>query len=421
LGFYLFIESNFNKIIGGLPPIILIALLSVQRVNKKSLTELLKSIFERNIVVTNVMLTKIDKYRIHIIIWFIYIFYYLLFYSISTNTNINIALIFKVLLSNIFYAITFYFSSEIVFPLLLKNLNMRIIKFLSSIFICLLLTFILVLIKLFLFRFASNTIIPTLGKVDIREEFVLHFWNNQIYIFYALGYHFAQRVIQQQKELTKKDLELAEEKAKTAILEKEKSQAELAFLRSQINPHFMFNTLNMIYNRVRKANKEAGEIVIEFANMMRYATSTKLQADEVDVRGELDFVKEYLNIHKLRFRNAIYIDYDEEGYMLSHRIVPMVLITLVENAVKHGSIDDPNFPLIIRASLIDDYFSFMVHNLKNLKPSDLDQKGNTGVGIVNIEKRLAAVYKNGGYSLEKEETDEDYIVTFTVNFKETKR
>jgi two-component system, LytTR family, sensor kinase len=367
------------------------------------------------------MLTKINVYRVHVIIWFIYIFYYLLFYSISTNTTINTALVFKVLVNNIFYAITFYFSSDVVFPWLLRNVQIKVIKFLSSILICFSITFALVYIRLFLFRFVSNTFLSSLGKIDIGNEFVLHFWNNQIYVFYALGYYFSQRVIQQQKELAQKDVEIAEEKAKNAILEKEKSEAELAFLRSQINPHFMFNTLNMIYNKVRKANKEAGEIVIEFANMMRYATSTKLQANEVDVRGELDFVKEYLNIHKLRFKDAVYIDYDEEGYMLSHRIVPMVLITLVENAVKHGAIDDPNYPLIIRASLIDDYFTFMVHNLKNLKPNGLDQKGNTGVGIVNIEKRLAAVYKNGGYSLEKEETPEDYIVTFTVNFKETKR
>jgi LytS/YehU family sensor histidine kinase len=98
----------------------------------------------------------------------------------------------------------------------------------------------------------------------------------------------------------------------------------------------------------------------------------------------------------------------------------MVLITLVENGIKHGLIDDPNFPLVIRVSLIDDVFSFMVHNLKNQKPHGFD-KGSTGIGILNIKKRLAAVYENGGYSLEKEETEDDYIVTFTVNFNETKR
>ena len=353
--------------------------------------------------------------KTHLLVW---VFYTLYFSVIIVYYN-NYPSFLKFLSILCFYRVgdvfLFYMSSLLILP---KFLNFKKTPLL-------LISFLFCFSTYLGYRFFLDSyFLDVLGlqdKAPFNKSVSIGISQGSNFIIFALGYHFAQRVIQQQKELTKKDLELAEEKARNAILEKEKSQAELAFLRSQINPHFMFNTLNMIYNKVRKANKEAGEIVIEFANMMRYATSTKLQADEVDVRGELDFVKEYINIHKLRFRDAIHIDYDEEGYMLSHRIVPMVLITLVENAVKHGSIDDPNFPLIIRASLIDDYFIFMVHNLKNLKPSDLDTKGNTGVGIVNIEKRLAAVYKNGGYSLEKEETEEDYIVTFTVNFKETKR
>lgn len=357
-------------------------------------------------------------FNTHILVWVIYVVYFSLLVKFFYDYTLSYGFIVQTILHRVGEISLFYASAFWILP---KYLNLK--KWIQ-----LIITFTLVisvyifykyLIEFYIFQFLNATLpndkpifIPVISQAVIQAS---------NFIIFALGYHFAQRFIQQQKELIKKDLQLAEEKAKTAILEKEKSQAELAFLRSQINPHFMFNTLNMIYSKVRKANREAGEIVIEFANMMRYATSTKLQADEVDVRGELDFVKEYLNIHKLRFNNTVYIDYDEEGYMLSHRVVPMVLITLVENAIKHGSIDDPNYPLIIRTSLIDDYFTFMVHNLKNLKPNGLDQKGNTGIGIINIEKRLAAVYKNGGYSLEKEETKEDYIVTFTVNFKETKR
>jgi sensor histidine kinase YesM len=259
--------------------------------------------------------------------------------------------------------------------------------------------------------------------------------NASNFTVFSLGYYFAQRAIQQQKEIltkdieianqktdiAKKELELAEEREKNAILAKEKAQAEMAFLRSQINPHFMFNTLNMIYSKVRAASKEAGDIVIEFADMMRYATSTKLQENEVDLRGELDFVQQYLSLHKQRNKQNAFIDYDEEGYFFSHRIVPMVLITLVENGIKHGLIDDPNFPLKIRASLIDDVFVFIVHNLKNNHSDQILDKGNTGIGIKNIIKRLDAVYSNGGYSLDSEDGEDDYIVTFTVDFNLIKK
>lgn len=367
------------------------------------------------------MLRKILSNKVlntHVIVWVMYVGYFSLLVKYFYNYTLSYSFIVQTILHRLGEISLFYTSAFWIFPKYsyLKKWFQLILTFTLVIASYI---FYKYLIEFYVFQFLNATIPndkPVLIKVISQAVS-----QGSNFIIFALGYHFAQRVIQQQKELTKKDLELAEEKAKTAILEKEKSQAELAFLRSQINPHFMFNTLNMIYSKVRKANKEAGEIVIEFANMMRYATSTKLQADEVDVRGELDFVKEYINIHKLRFNNMVYIDYDEEGYMGSYRIVPMVLITLVENAIKHGLFDDINHPLVIRASLIDNHFTFMVRNLKNLKPNGLDQKGNTGIGIINIEKRLAAVYKKGGYSLEKEETKEDYIVTFTVNFKETKR
>jgi hypothetical protein len=72
--------------------------------------------------------------------------------------------------------------------------------------------------------------------------------------------------------------------------------------------------------------------------------------------------------------------------------------------------------LIIRTSLIDDFFVFMVSNPKNPYPNDIAGKGNTGVGIPNIIKRLDAVYKDGGFTLESEDLKDDYIVTFTVNY-----
>ena len=353
----------------------------------------------------------------HVLVWVIYTVYYSLLLKYFYNSLFSYSFIVQTLLHRLGEIGLFYASAFWIFPKYLNFKKWFLLIITFTLVICLYL-FYKYLIEFYVFQILNATFPddnPVLVQV-ISQAVSLA--NN--FIIFALGYHFSQRVIQQQKQLAQKEIELAEQKAKNAILEKEKSQAELAFLRSQINPHFMFNTLNMIYSKVFEISQEAGEIVVQFSDMMKYATSSTLQANEVDVRGELDFVKNYIDLHLKRFHHTVYIDYDEEGYMYSHRIVPMVLITLVENAIKHGSIDDPNYPLIIRASLIDDYFSFMVHNLKNLNPNGMEHK-NTGIGVVNIEKRLAAVYKNGGYSLEKEETEEDYIVTFTVNFKETKR
>ncbi|MDZ7898242.1 MAG: histidine kinase [Arcicella sp.] len=232
------------------------------------------------------------------------------------------------------------------------------------------------------------------------------------FTIYALGYYFAQRVIQQQ-------IEIGKEKERNALLEKEKSHSEYIFLRSQVNPHFFFNTLNMIYENVRKING-AGDAVILLADMMRYSTSKTMRQDEVGLREELEFIDNFLNIQKRRFKNALLIDYQKEGDVQSQRIVPMVLFTFIENAIKHGMNDDPEFPLTIRMSIIQDRFTFMVHNRTNPKPHGFD-KGETGISLEVLRKRLNAVYKNGGYSLTIDNLDEEFIVNFIVDFKEVKK
>jgi sensor histidine kinase YesM len=246
-----------------------------------------------------------------------------------------------------------------------------------------------------------------------------------------LGYHYAQKAIQSQKDLALRDAEIARQKIaiaqheaemakkdlQIAVLAKEKAQAQTAFLRAQINPHFMYNTLNMIFERVRKTSREVGDIVLAFADMMRYATSAKSQEDLVPLYGELRFVEQYIELHLQRFQHKVYIDYHEEGDFNSHQIVPMVLITLVENGIKHGLFDNPDFPFKIRVSLIDDMFVFLTNNLKNPYPSSIPDTGQTGIGIENIKHRLKGTFSEDAYDFEIIETDDDYTVIFTINFK----
>ena len=371
--------------------------------------------------------------RIHIVVWFLYTFYFaslIIYYSSDTSVPKFLAVISFYRLGDIIF---FYVNSLYILPKFLnpKKIPILIVSFVSL--LCLYLAY------RYLF---DHYILPKIGlqaEVPLNKSIAVGISQGGNFIIFSFGYYFSQRVIQQQKEiaqkeveianqkavvaeqelvLVKKEKELAEEKEKNAILAKEKAQAEMAFLRAQINPHFLFNSLNLIYSKVITSTKEvAAELILDFSRMMQYATSTKMQEDTVDVNGEIGFVKDYITLFKARNRQGAYIDFEEEGYFGSHRVVPMVLITMVENAFKHGLIDDPNNPIIIRASLIDDFFVFMVSNPKNPYPNDVAGKGNTGVGIPNIIKRLDAVYKNGGFTLESEDLKDDYIVTFTVNYK----
>ncbi len=365
----------------------------------------------------------------HAIAWIVYIIYFSSLIKHFYGIPLSVSFLGQTILHRFGDILLFYANASWILPnyFSLRKLYLLVLSF---VFVVLCYVGYGYLLEFYLFQFLSITLpndVPVLSKVI--SQAVLTGSN---FIIFSLGYYFSQRVIQHQKEITqkeveiatqelalvKKEKELAEEKEKNAILAKEKAQAEMAFLRAQINPHFLFNTLNLIYAKIITSTKEiAGDMILEFSAKMQYATSAKMQEDTVDISGELDFVKRYLKMFKARNQHNAHIDYDEEGYMGSHRIVPMVLITIIENALKHGLVDDANNPLIIRASLIDDFFVFMVSNQKNPYPHEIAGKGNTGVGIVNIIKRLNTVYKKGGFTLESEDLNDDYIVTFTINYK----
>lgn len=360
--------------------------------------------------------------QIHFIIWMIYTLYFSILIKYFYGFPWSVSFIGQTLLHRFGDILLFYSNAFWILPkyFSLKRLHQLILSF---VFVVLCYIGYRYVIEFYIFQFLNITLpndIPVLSQVISQA-----ISQGSNYTIFSLGYYFSQRVIQQQKEIAnqkidiiRKDKQLAEEREKNAILAKEKAQAEMAFLRAQINPHFLFNTLNLIYGKILTSSKHiAGEIILEFSAMMQYATSTKMQEDTVDVSGEIDFVKRYLKMFKERNQQNAHIDYEEEGYMGSHRVVPMVLITMIENALKHGLVDDANHPLVVRVSLIDDYFVFMVSNLKNPKPDNIKGKGNTGVGIVNIIKRLNAVYKKGGFTLESENLKDDYIVTFSVNYK----
>jgi two-component system, LytTR family, sensor kinase len=382
----------------------------------------------------SIISNKITK--IHLTVWVAYTLYYGFLIKYFYHLPFNRALIGQTVLHRLGDVFLFYIIAVWVLPkfFLLKKLLLFIITLFSSISFYILFFYVL---EFYVFQFLKITI-PNDNPVysQVIAQAILQASN---FIIFALGYYFSQRIIQQQREISQKDTEIANEKAvvaeqklvlikkekelaeereKNAILAKEKAQAEMAFLRAQINPHFLFNSLNLIYSKVITSTKEiAAESILDFSRMMQYATSTKMQEDTVDVDGEIGFVKDYIKLFKARNRQGAYIDFEEEGYFGSHRVVPMVLITMVENALKHGLIDDLNNPIIIRASLIDEFFVFMIRNPKNPYPNDVAGKGNTGVGIPNIIKRLNAVYKRGGFTLESEDLGDDYIVTFTVNYK----
>jgi two-component system LytT family sensor kinase len=175
------------------------------------------------------------------------------------------------------------------------------------------------------------------------------------------------------------------------MLEKEKTEAELKALKHQINPHFLFNSLSFIYGKVIKLDKETADSILMLANIMRYALGKNTRIDgTVNIMDELEHMKNVIEINQRRHNHKLYILYEEQIDDQSISIVPLVLITLVENAFKHGDLHDPAHCLRIKISTSVNELSFDISNKKGKGLKEL----SNGIGLHNIRQQLNLTYGN---------------------------
>ncbi len=174
-------------------------------------------------------------------------------------------------------------------------------------------------------------------------------------------------------------------------LREAKTQAELAFLKTQINPHFLYNTLNYIYSLAYPVSDKLADAVIKLSQLMRYMLTESASADgTVDLQKEVDYIENYISIYQLRFEDAFYVDFKAEGNIAGKRVAALMLIPFVENAFKHGVVNDPTRPIRIKLKVTANRLDFTVSNKINQSQKD----HSTGVGLVNIRRRLELIYPN---------------------------
>lgn len=198
----------------------------------------------------------------------------------------------------------------------------------------------------------------------------------------------------------------ADQKVHEEALQNLLYQSELNALRAQIKPHFLFNALNSISSLTVTNPVKAQEMVINLSDFMRYSLS--FTGDGLSTfKQELNHVKLYLEIEKVRFGDRLMVEKDIEESLLDWAVPPMVLQPLMENAVKHGMYDISEESLVkIGAELIDERLQISISN--SYDPSAVSRNG-TGTGLQNVKKRFAIIY--GIHNLVQIEKDEQ---TFKV-------
>jgi two-component system, LytTR family, sensor kinase len=197
-------------------------------------------------------------------------------------------------------------------------------------------------------------------------------------------------------------IELRQKKARESELEKQKLSAELAAIRYQINPHFLFNSLSLIFTKSVKENLEVANAVALLSEVMRYALEPEEDGQgKATLSKEIDHMNNVIAMNQMRYNNGLRIKsmIDVDNY--SARFPRLMLITLVENAFKHGDLNDSDNPLDIQLSLKQGKFKFYIANRKKPGLKEL----SSGIGLDNIRQRLELLYGNDQSFNIRQETD----------------
>ncbi len=189
-----------------------------------------------------------------------------------------------------------------------------------------------------------------------------------------------------------------------------KLQSEIQLLKYQLQPHFFFNSLNTIYALVDTAPERAKKTIHSLGKLMRYLLYDT-ETEKVPLQKEIDFMKQYIELMKLRFSDKIQIAYSFPRTPQNLKVVPLLFITLVENAFKHGVPASKSASLSFNMEISDTLLVFTASN-PNLPKTDSDKSGS-GIGLENLEKRLQLLYPNQ-HTLKHRVEDEVFTASLTL-------
>ncbi len=244
----------------------------------------------------------------------------------------------------------------------------------------------------------------TYEEVEPREFLVM----NQQYIFLLLfmiaGGSTVIKIISdwQRHQRDRKDLET------------QRMQSEIKFLKSQINPHFLFNTLNSLYALTLKKSDKAPEIVIKLSEMMRYMLY-ECNERRVPLQKEVNYIENYLAMEKLRQSGQADIQFKVEGQITDQTIAPLIFIPFLENSFKHGlnhQISDGYVHVVMK--VLDEKLLLRILNSKPNHSTKSLEKHNGGIGLANVRRRLSLLYPNQ-YKLDIEDSEKEHIVELSLD------
>ncbi|MDO6738149.1 sensor histidine kinase [Wenyingzhuangia sp. 2_MG-2023] len=195
------------------------------------------------------------------------------------------------------------------------------------------------------------------------------------------------------------------------LIEAQKVNSELSFLKAQLNPHFLFNTLNSIYSLANKKSESVTEAIVTLSELMRYMI---YEANEniVPLKKEIEHIQNYISLQLLRIKDSSGVKVNIHGD-LNYKIEPLLLISFIENAFKYGTDFKGKTTIIIKITIQNNELHLYIYNKSSLQDT---KKENSGIGLQNIYNRLNLLYPNA-HKLDILDGDKSYEVNLRIQLK----
>lgn len=273
------------------------------------------------------------------------------------------------------------------------------------------------ILAVYVFAVVARLTIIYVAEPFIREDFVqesvLEVLSDPIYLFavYFPGVYLIVFLM-----LTVKTIkERFEEKHQIEVLQKEKATTELKFLKAQIHPHFLFNTLNNLYALTLAKSDAAPEVVVKLSEILDYMLY-QCNDPTIAIHKEVELIQNYLDLERLRYGQQLQVRFEHQIEQENTAIAPLLLLAFVENAFKHGVRGNPRPSLIeIDLSVKQQQLYFKVMNTKiSIKVPKKSNLARNGLGLSNVKRQLVLHYPKQ-HQLNIQDTNTTYEVTLTIN------
>ena len=327
------------------------------------------------------ILKTIKQLLLHIIFWIGVLFFYTYFFGVGNNNYFN-TFYFSLFLMPVTIATTYTFIYKLIPAYLMTK---RYFRFgLYSIYALIISAYAIFISISLSILYLSHFEYAEMGPMDKNIIFVM----TGVYLVTIIVSAF--KLSKLNLKNTSRTNTLEKKILETQLKLKEQ---ELNYLKMQIHPHFLFNTLNTMYGFAIKKADETPEMILKLSNLLDHLL---YQADKpfVSLTEEINHLKDYIALEQLRFNDTLKVSFNYEGISDTLKIAPMLLIPFVENSFKHGTIKNGMLQIDINIGCEKEKLSFFIKNT-----SQNNSNERLGIGLENIKKRLEILYKNN-YSLD---------------------